>query len=378
MRGMRWLVSELDREFHQEEVWCRPTGAILEEYKQEISTGQPLQKISELGGLHRQLLESQEFHSVHSRLFRQIDREEVEREGQGTKDWMEGDLAEVSEKIQTHPVASRWLEEHQEIYSTADAEDALQRTADFGLHYVEDDHSLLDLNSKHVGLGVILPKDQYKMVESGHRGLWQLAAEKREDKKLAVGKEIQGLLSISQIEEFLSTLKEMRQEDIDRINSWNDDWRLIWREVRSQSLRAKGVDEETYRLAMWHEFDKAAGTQEPEYEHLPSLELNWVKEYPYNEKADGGKMINPRKRTGMSKWEFYKALDMTHLHFTKSQWGEVYQKVWDRLRVLILRMAESADTEKAQDRVRRYAGQFNRQLGQKTIGDIAEILSSKE
>ncbi len=395
--GMRNLVSELDyRDGDQEERFdIYGTAERLNDYKNLISVGQPMEGISQLGGLDRQLLQETEFHSSGKTVLKKLSAEEVaEKETFNfqklpyklkeivakldQKDINIGALMEVIRAANGDEKVLEWITLNWEEYVELEE---FEPGAMLQLKDCEEERE--DGNSPTVEVSLPPPpRDRYSVVEVFRPNQFKEASERRIAHLKARLTEIDQLYLVSQLLAYFDQARPTYMEDEALLESWSLRRRAEDRRHYLNSLRSQGLDFESIRRKLWATFDRVAENQIVKTELAEPLRTNWMKDYNPKEKREPTKdLIVVTTQTKSIKppiWEIEKSKAFCELHQTRGQWRKIERLIWKQMGKAILLLASKALTEEARNEVRMLLTQYQDRLGPETVSLIASSLCNAD
>ena len=325
--GMRNLASEYDyRDGWNNDRFEKGKAEVLNAYKERISVGQPMDGISDLGGLDRQLLQSSEFFAAGNAVLRKVSVEEEAADALLDVSWIplpvretlllmdledinKGSLLSVLRIVKEDPIAMAWLAEEQNhlIWDDSNEVDALLR-AEGGLDTVNDtgqgdeEDSPAAEAEEFVCLGGLInpeykeelkactpvikpkkefrpPRDRYRLADRHRYNPNSEARERRHYDLKGNLETIQELRSVEAIEAYLELLRKDYDEDIILWREWAPRRKDEDKALYLQSMRAQNVDEETIRAKLWACFDRVAGRVVEAKDEKQPLKADWFEHF---------------------------------------------------------------------------------------------------
>lgn len=345
------------------------TAEILTEYKECISVGQPMDGISELGHLYRQLLQESDFHASGRTLLKKIKPEEDERWFNGfnlPKELKKVLLTLEEEEIGTSTLknvislvireedrkALLWITNNWEVFLETKPGDALAN-AEFQLseeEVIKDTENEPAIQKKEKIKGGYT-KDSYSVVEVFRKSFFKEAAERRLSHLKARLRDIQICNSPEEIEKVLWRIREAYEEDREILDAWSPARKKEDRKLYLESLHKRGLDFEVIRRKMWFCFDREL---EEKVEVLKShpCRANWVEHYDpktgkvkktglltqeeieeilARKKPDPREPISSKFTIPPALWEIQKSKSFCELNQTRAQWNKIYNYLWQRV-----------------------------------------------
>jgi hypothetical protein len=324
--GTNFTVDDLDyigreREERFDE-WG--TSEILTEYKNRISVGQPMDGISELGNLHRQLLQESDYFAGGKVVLKKLSPDEENERFKFNAIHLPSDTKTIilgleEAGINTNSLKSaiklaaedkeviKWITKHWETFVSDDAEDALFN-AENGLLDIKDSGELSFQEEKYLSRDTGYQKDSYQLVEVFRKSFFKEAAERRKVTLKARLRDIQKCQTPQQVEEELQRTRDAYTEDKALVELWSPKWKAIDREDyldslhrrrrRQEELLARHIDSfnrmgklpekiprykrevldfESIRRKMWFCFDRQRGKKETETQ-MKAVRPGWIAE----------------------------------------------------------------------------------------------------
>ncbi len=339
----------------------RGTAEILTEYRKHISTGTPLDAISQLGGLHRQLLQSSEFYAAGRVVLRKLSpREEAEKFGLNCTD-LPVDLKMILLAMEDAGVDATTLKSY--IKKSMDDPETLNWLA---INYQE----FVDLNATDALSQETKsldnsppPRDTYEVSEFHNASDFREASERRVARTKATIQELQQCYAIPQIEELLPLIGQEYREDKQLLNQWSKSRKEEDRAHYISSLRRQGCDFEMIRGKLWACFDREAETQVISVGRGLALRKDWylhvdpITGTVLDEGLDHDQVIEVPEETKVIKsciWELERSKAFCELNHTKAQWQKIYSYLWEKMGDAILLVARNAGKDREEkQRVRR-------------------------
>jgi hypothetical protein len=347
------------------------TAEILNSYKEKISAGQPMDGISELGHLHRQLLQESDFHAAGKTLLKKLNpAEENEKFGFNGAELPEelkavlllleslgqaADLKKVINLADGDKDTIQWITNNWETFLNVDLQDAMAK-ASRGLTDVKDDNSENDTSDQFISQEKGYSKDSYRVVEVFRKNAAKEASERRLVHQKARLRDIQKCTDLRDIEKQRNQIREAYAEDKALLSNWTLERREEDRKLYLESLHKRGFDYEAIRRKMWFAFDREQTETVIEKKTRP-LRAGWVnKVNPANgeipeeaylsdeEIADLIKRNKPDPRTFVAErivssvafWEEQTSRAYCDLNQTKSQWNKIYDYLWEQATKIII------------------------------------------
>jgi hypothetical protein len=347
--GMRNLASELDyRDGWNNNHFEKGKAEVLNAYKERISVGQPMDGISELGGLDRQLLQSSEFFPAGNAILRKVTPEEETANALVDVGWIPNPIRETLllmdlEDINKGPLLSVLRTIHRELFSSDERKKergarALSWLVDPERHYLWDESNELDALLKAEGgldtvndtgqgededclaaeaeeflnLGNLInpefteecravaqtikprkefrpPRDRYQFADRYRYNPNSEAKERRLYDLKGNLRAIQDLRSIEAIEKYLDLLREDYAEDVILWREWSLVRKEQDRKLYLQFLRAQELDEETIRAKLWACFDREAEKIAEGWQEKTPVKVGWFEHFnPQTNKVEEG------------------------------------------------------------------------------------------
>jgi hypothetical protein len=368
---MRYLVGEFDyRDGKEERYGTYSTGEILTAHRDRISTGQPMDGISELGNIHRQLLQDSDFFFTGSCVLKKLSpEEELDRdflslvgfppalkkivETLTFSDIEFPELRRVLQKYKGNWDVLCWIADHYEEF------------IDFpsvGINEAEefDETIVLKKEQSHSP-----PRDRYKLCEVERLNYLSEASEKRITTFKARLDEIKDLFSPSQLEFYLWQISPTYRADKELLQNWSPLRQKEDRKVYLNSLRRRGLDEETIRRKLWAAFDRTY--KKVSIETLSTRPLKtghvWIDKIvngviPEECFEVGEVQIDGRTRkTKSSIWDAEKSKAFCNLNHTRQQWNKIYSLIWRRMAKGIMFLGKT-NKKKAISLTQKYKSNF--------------------
>lgn len=364
------------------------TAEILNEHRSGIATGLAREKISELGPLHRQLLQESDYFAAGRTLLKKLSPEEENERFEFDGGRLPEELQEVLLSLDDMGLGTstlkstirlagedkatlEWITDNWETFLETKPEDALAH-ADNGLIEIKDteDFSIipiqepLESNSGYA-------KDSYRVVEVFKKSNFKEASERR---LVHLKRKIYSIKERNhpkELEHELWSIRESYEEDRKLIQQWSQAQQVEERalylnglhkrrrklEILRELERTKAVmDFETIRRKTWFCFDKKREEKIVEAISSP-LKGGWTehvnpktgvinpegfmseeecKDLIKRGKPDPRKFIKEKVVTTPSLWETEKSKDFCNLHQTRSQWNQVYARLWQKMNETII------------------------------------------
>ena len=417
--GTGFTVDDLDYIGRgiEERYDCYGTAEILNRYKEGISTGRSIEGISELGHLHRQLLQESDFHAVGRHLLKKLSPEEenekfgfdgkflpeklrlaflqLEKEGVNTTN-----LKNAISLAQEDQTCIDWISENWETFLDRDNEDAMSNVS-YGLDEVENLEDSEEASLAKVRSGS--SRDNYALVESFYKNFYKEASERRVYSLKIKIREIQQITSVEEIEKELKNLSYLYQEDKTILNAWSpsrkaEDRKLILHlfyrkrdelaRKREDGLTRDVLDLETIRGQLWYLFDRESQTQMIEGTTRPCNSV-WTKNFDSKRKVikeegfltedeiaeiirrgkpDPRKVILVKTFSKASIWEIEKTKAFCDLNFTRSQWNRIYDFIWEKLTDILCWKIDSIQSYRDLDLTTNYLRRFQYRVNSDRIG----------
>lgn len=397
LHNVRWLVSDFAyRDEERRKLFERSKAEVLNAYKEYISIGKPLEGISELGGLDRQLLQSTEFHIVGNAILKKMTPEEELDEAENlawvpeglkqtlfsmeSADINPGPLLQVIRCSKECQEALTFISENSKEWDESRKDDALE-VSDLGLDTVEsgsDDEdentdSICEEESPCEGFKVerkirktfSLPKDRYRVVERTRPNENKEAAERRIDSLKGDLDQLKELWTVESVEYQLEKLRADYEQDTHLLAQWSPSMKRLDRSLYLQFMNGKRLDEETKRAKLWACFDREPQTRVECVEKVHPVRQGWIEGYdPETHKVemeylmDDEEIFCLQKKIGKDPteletltsqvlpciWEIERSKALRELNHTRAQWKRVYELAWEKLGRAILLQAQNAQS----------------------------------
>jgi len=391
MHGLRNLASEMDYrdgdQFPRYNIYG--TAEILNSYKEKISIGQPLDEISELGSLHRQLLQETDFYSINKTVLKKITVEEERDSFFDARD-LPNEVKNILESLdfaqtnssnlrQTISLVLRngddetlkWVAQNYEEFLDDESEDFIDRTVE----YIEGRNAVVEKAK------MAPQRDSYRRVEVFQKNQFAEAKERRLFHFKERLKEIQDLHSIADIEPFLQKIKPTYDEDMVLIKEWSQDEKANYRSLYLQFLRNRNIDEESIRRRVYFRFDRKperfVKSRVQTRPVAPEWYLHFNEKGELDEKGllknqplrDLEKRLQKKgktpykvdaeiKTTRSSYWDYTKSCNFCRIHQNRKQWNILYEKIWQKLNqnvAVAMRNSQSKEVDIwIADKIRRF------------------------
>jgi len=393
------------------------TAEIINRYKEGISIGLSMEGISELGHLHRQLLQESDFHAVGRHLLKKLSPEEenekfgfdgkflpeklklaflqLEKEGINT-----ANLKSAIHLAQEDETCIDWIAENLETFLERDNEDVMS-DASYGLDEVEDSEDSEEASLTKVRGGS--SRDNYALVESFYKNFYKEAAERRISSLKIKIRDIQQITSVEEIERELKNLSYLYQEDKTILNAWSPSRKVEDRKLmlylfyrkrdelarkREDGLTRDVLDLETIRGQLWYLFDRESQPQIIEGITRP-CNSSWTKNFDSKRKVikeegfltedeitevirrgkpDPRKVILVKTFSKASIWELEKTKAFCDLNFTRSQWNRIYDFLWEKMTDILCWKIDSIQSYKDLDLTTNYLRRFQYRVNAERIG----------
>lgn len=421
--GTNWTSDDLDYigRPREERYDSWGTAEVLNEHRDRIAVGQSMDGISELGHLHRQLLQESDFHAAGRTLLKKLDPdEENERFGFDGKH-LPDELKVVLLALDEFGIGSAtlkstirlagddeetidWITKHWETFLEVDPEDALAN-AEFNLGDVEDTghYEVRDKNKLDIGVGP--QRDSYRVVEVFRKSYFKEAAERRLVHLKNTLRSIQVCEHPEEVEIQLGSIRGAYEEDRVIIEAWGPKRReedrklylqlLHARRERIEKLNEEGrdiepMDFERIRRKMWFCFDREREeiiiedvTRPVRKEWMQYFDVKTgaiveegylteqeIQEIIQRGDPDPRKYVAERVVTPPALWEIEKSRAFCELNQTRKQWNRAYDYLWEKMCTTILwrlrHMRSAEEGIKLADYIRRF--QFR--LDSEKLGEI--------
>ena len=194
--GTNWTVDDLDYigRPREDRYDCWGTAEVLTEYKEGIAVGQSMEGISDLGHLHRQLLQESDYHANGRTLLKKLSlEEENERFGfDGSKLPEElkaillaldeagigsSNLKRTIQLAEEDETTLQWITENWETFMEVSQQDALSQ-AEGELNDCEDTGDCTEVVAS-INQSGSAGRDSYRVVEVFKKSFFKEAAERR-------------------------------------------------------------------------------------------------------------------------------------------------------------------------------------------------------
>lgn len=430
-RGVRWLVSDFAyRDEEKRKLFERSKAEVLNSYKEYISMGTPLEKISELGGLDRQLLQAPEFYTSGNVILKKVtpDEELDEAENlawipEGLRDIMlsmemaeinPGPLRQAILHTREDPDALGFILEHFREWDESRKEDALE-VSEFGLDTTEaepnnDEDQGLTLEYEEDSSGSLAfrckvlktfspPKDRYRVVERARPNENKEAAERRIDSLKGDLDQLKELWTVESIEDQLDKLRVDYEHDTNLLLQWSPSAKKLDRALYLQFMRARGLDEETKRAKLWACFDREPELKVECTEKVRPVKFGWVEGYDgETHKVEEECLMSDEEIASLQDrigrdpteletltsrvlpciWEIERSKALRELNHTKAQWEKVYRLAWERLGQAILLRARNARSLEILLATRKSFARWQSRIPDSFVKKIPAVLRSRE
>ncbi len=365
------------------------TAEVLTEHTNLISTGTALDAISELGHLHRQLLQESDFHAVGRSLLKKLTPDEenerfgfnasylpeetkvlilaIEEMGLGTSSFKSAIKLAGEDKS-----VINWVTENWETFIEIRPQDAMA-TADNGLVDVKDSDNPIHPDEK-IEKDEGYQKDSYRYVEVFHKSIFKEAAERRKVHLPTRLRDIQKGQYPQDVEDQLNRNREVYNEDKILIKYWSPVWKtsdradyldsLHRRRQKQEELKERNpetykkeiLDFEAIRRKVWFCFDREREEKCIETE-MKAVKPDWMShvnsrtgkiredgfrtndeclEVMRSRNQDPRKVVIEKIITSPAIWDVEKSKDFCDLIHTSKQWNRVYEYTWEKMSETIL------------------------------------------
>lgn len=402
-RGMRSLASELDyRDGRQEERFdVNGTAERLNEYKELIPVGQPLEGISKLGGLDRQLLQSTDFHTNGRTVLKKLSAEEVaERETINfqklpcglrevvseltKKEENIGSLLSVIKAAQGHKDILDWITLNWREYVEVDESKSGLILLGCSEDVPDNDEDSDGPKAQFVERLGLPPKDQYSVVEVFRPNQFKEASERRRAHLKSRLEDLDKMYLVPQLRKYMDQIRPTYAEDMSLLREWNQDRRAEDRAHYLYSLRSRGLDFESIRGKLWATFDRLQEEKVTCVEMAEPVKANWMAGYTSKKKKEEHEakdlvvVTTQTKKIDPPIWDIERSRALCELHHTKGQWNKVYSLIWKQMGNAILLLARRAYSEQEKNEVRMLLANYQDRISQKVVVEIADSLSTAD
>jgi hypothetical protein len=407
--GLNFTVDELDYIGRPKEnrFDCWGTAEIINSYKENISIGQTMESISELGGLHRQLLQDSDFHAAGNVLLKKLSIDEESQklffDGRNLPIKLQKILLLLNDKEIEYPNLKR------AIRLVEDNKDRLEWIInnwqvfidDFDNILKEQSISILDIgdinNQKHLTKTGGQARDLYKISEIFYKNNFKESAERRIFYLKIRLRDIQKCHIPQEIEKELSNIRGVYKKDQALLQSWNLDRKREDRKLYLSILYRKKLDLENIRRKIWYSFDRKQKEKIIEEKTNP-LRPEWIKYVNPNtmeinsecylsqdeinsiiksNKKDPRIFIKERRITQASIWDIERSKALCDLNQTRAQWNKIYTYLWERMTQIIVWKIRSIKTFKEGFELSPYIRKYQYRLNNKMIS-AAILFKSKK
>lgn len=404
------------------------TAEVLTEYKDRIAIGQPMDGISELGHLHRQLLQETDFHAVGRTLLKKLcEEEKAERfgfDGRELPDKLKATLLTLEEfGVNTSTLKSTillaegntetidWITENWITFVDANLSDALDN-AEPSLLDCQDTKDFTSLSEEKTNFGAGPSRDSYKVVEVFQKSIFKEAYERRRLHLRERIHDIQKCYTPQQVEQQLWSIRGAYEEDRQLLEHWSpkrkaEDRALylsllhrrrekIERQIE-EGLNKEPMDFESIRRRMWFCFDREREEKIVEDATRP-LRKDWMRcvdpktgkvkdegfmteeecqELINKGKPDPRKFIKEKVFTSPSIWEIEKSRAFCELNHTRKQWGKIYDYIWEKMSDTIISRLKTMRTADEGVQLAEYIRRFQFRLNADQLGEVILEKASK-